>query len=110
MSSWQCYPQPVQITLNIPDELVSPIASAGLDPARFALEALAVEGYRTEQFSESDIRQLLGFENRLQVHAFLKKHGAYLHYSLDDLEQDRNAALRIRATKHRTGSGERRTG
>lgn len=86
----------MQITLNIPDELATQLVPVGKDPGRAALEALAIEGYRTEQLSESDIRQLLGFETRMEVHAFLKEHGAYLHYSLEDLEQDRVSALRAR--------------
>ncbi len=32
---------------------------------------------------------MLGFPSRMQVHAFLKKHGVHLHYSLANLEQDR---------------------
>ena len=35
-------------------------------------------------------------ETRMEVHAFLKEHGAYLHYSAGDLEQDRQAALRLK--------------
>jgi hypothetical protein len=27
----------------------------------------------------------------MQVHAFLKEHGVYLHYTHDDLEHDRHA-------------------
>jgi predicted HTH domain antitoxin len=70
--------------------------SDGVDLSRAALEALAVEGYRTERLSESEIRHLLGFETRMEVHAFLKEHGAYLHYSVEDLERDRESALRLR--------------
>lgn len=53
-----------------------------------ALEALALEGYRTERLSESEFRQMLGFETRMQVHAFLKEHGVYLNYSLADMDRD----------------------
>jgi hypothetical protein len=45
----------VEITLNIPDELARQVASEGHDPARVALEALALEGYRTERLSESAV-------------------------------------------------------
>ncbi|MFZ0304309.1 MAG: UPF0175 family protein [Terracidiphilus sp.] len=86
----------MQVTLNIPDELAAQMVSGGADISRAALEALAVEGYRTERLSESEIRQLLGFDTRMEVHAFLKERGAWLHYSLDDLERDRNSALRMR--------------
>ncbi|MGD0831163.1 MAG: UPF0175 family protein, partial [Terracidiphilus sp.] len=75
------------------------IVSGGADLSRAALESLAIEGYRTERLSESEIRRLLGFETRMEVHAFLKEHGAWLHYSLVDLEQDRLSALKARARR-----------
>jgi vacuolar-type H+-ATPase subunit C/Vma6 len=89
----------MQITLDIPDELAAQMISGGTDIPRAALEALAVEGYRTERLSESEIRHLLGFETRMEVHAFLKEHSAWLHYSVADLERDRASALRLRARR-----------
>ena len=101
----------MRITINIPDEIASQFVPYGQDLSRVALEALAVEGYRTERLSESEIRQLLGFETRMEVHAFLKEHGAYLHYSLADLEQDRESAIRMRAKRQPpVDSRERLTG
>src|SRR5208282_5184848 len=91
------YPWPVEIILNIPDELARQVASEGKDPARVALEALALEGYRTERMSESAVRRMLGFDTRIVVHAFLKQHGGYLHYDLADLEQDQVTAEKLRA-------------
>ena len=86
----------MEITLNIPDELARQVTPEGQDPARVALEALALEGYRTELFSESAVRQMLGFQTRMEVHAFLKQHRVYLHYDLTDLEQDRATARKAR--------------
>jgi hypothetical protein len=87
----------MQVSLDIPDELAALMTSGGTDIPRAALEALAVEGYRTERLSESEIRRLLGFETRMEVHAFLKEHAAWLHYSLDDLERDRESSQQMRA-------------
>jgi Uncharacterised protein family (UPF0175) len=86
----------MEITLNIPDEFARQVVSEGKEPARIALEALALEGYRTELLSESALRQMLGFETRLEVHAFLKEHGVYLHYDVCDLDQDEAAASSVR--------------
>lgn len=86
----------MEITLKIPDEIARQVAPEGEDPARVALEALALEGYRTERLSESAVRQMLGFESRMQVHAFLKEHGVYLHYDVADLEHDQAAAEALR--------------
>ena len=87
----------MEIILNIPDELARQVASEGKDPARVALEALALEGYRAERLSESAVRQMLGFESRIQVHVFLKEHGVHLHYDLSDLDRDRLTSERLRA-------------
>jgi hypothetical protein len=89
----------MEITLNIPDELARQVASEGKDPARVALEALALEGYRAERLSESAVRQMLGLESRIQVHAFLKEHGIHLHYDVSDLDRDRVTSERMRAMR-----------
>ncbi len=57
------------------------------DVSRHALETLAVEAYRTGVLSESQIRRLLGFETRLQVHALLKRYQVHLRYSSGDLQE-----------------------
>lgn len=91
-----CYSWRVEIILKIPDELARQVAAEGKDPARVALEALALEGYRTELLPESALRQMLGFETRMEVHAFLKQHGVYLHYDVADLEHDQRTAQKLR--------------
>ena len=104
-----CYSQHMEITLNIPDELARQVAPEGKDPARVALEALALEGYRAELLSESALRQMLGFQTRMEVHAFLKQHGVYLHYDVSDLEQDRATAQQVRTKLQGSDTrGERR--
>jgi len=64
------------------------------DPARLAVEAAALEGYRSESLSESDVRKMLGFDTRMEVHAFLKENGVYLHYDLEDLNKDLSRRIR----------------
>ena len=101
----------VEITLNIPDELARQVTSEGQDPARVALEALALEGYRAERLSESAVRQMLGFDTRMEVHAFLKQHGVYLHYDVADLEQDQVTAEKLRGRiQEQRASGKSRLG
>lgn len=85
----------MQITVNIPDEFAKAIAPEGKDPARIALEALALEGYRSEALSESDVRRMLGFRTRMQVHAFLKEHGVYLQYGVEEFEQDMESTRKL---------------
>ena len=90
----------MEITIHIPDDLARQVAPDGQDPARVALESLALESYRPELLSKSAIRQMLGFETRMQVHAFLKTHGVYLHYDVSDLEQDQAAFDQLRANQN----------
>jgi glycerol dehydrogenase-like iron-containing ADH family enzyme len=83
------------ITIEIPDELVPALTPSGQDLRRAALEAIALDGYRSDRLTESDIRQLLGFETRMEVHGFLKERGAFLPYTLQDLEHDRELARQV---------------
>lgn len=89
----------MQITLDIPDELVDSLRESGKEISRLALEALASEGYRDQRLSEFEVRCLLGFDTRMEVHAFLKEHGAYLHYSEADLAQDLETVQRMRSKR-----------
>lgn len=98
----------MQITLDIPDEMGRQIAGSAESLSRAALEALALEGYRTERLTESEICTLLGFETRMQVHAFLKAHNCFLHYTVADLEQDRQSAERTRTKRRSSGESQER--
>ena len=84
----------MQITLEIPDTIAGSLAGAGRDPARAALEAIAIEGYRTDRLSEYQVQELLGFEYFQEVHRFFNEHGVPSHYSMEDLEHDYAEARR----------------
>jgi hypothetical protein len=87
----------MQLTLNIPDDLAAQYAAAGKDPARVALEALAVEGYRTQRLTEAEVKRMLGYGTRMQVHALLKEHDVFLNYTMEQLQQDIAASDRFLA-------------
>lgn len=78
----------MDVQLHIPDDVARIIQSEQPDLSRAAVEALALEGYRSERLSEAQVRRLLGFRTRMQVHAFLKAHNVYLNYSIHELEHD----------------------
>jgi hypothetical protein len=82
----------MQVSVDIPDELARRLFADGTIPERAALEAIALEGYRSNSLTEYQVRILLGFEHRLQVHSFLKAHGVYLHYGAEEAAQDDAAA------------------
>jgi predicted HTH domain antitoxin len=80
----------MQVTVEIPDDMAQRLALLGPDPARTALESLAIEGYRSGALSAYQTRRLLGFETRYELDGFLKAHNVWERaYSLEDLEQDR---------------------
>jgi len=90
------YPLPIQVTLDIPDDMAGKLASHGQDPARAALEGVAIEGYRSGALSAFQTRRLLGFETRYELDGFLKAHCVWEHaYGLEDLEQDRQTLRQL---------------
>ncbi len=78
----------MQVTIDIPDWLATEFATAGKEPARAILEALAVEGYRTGLFGDGGAKQILGYGTRMQVHELLKEYDVYLNYSSDQLQKN----------------------
>lgn len=82
----------MQITLEVPDE----IAQERQDLPRALLESFALEGYRSATLTEEQVRRLLGYGTRMQVHGFLKDHGVYLNYGRDELEQDMQTLQQLR--------------
>jgi hypothetical protein len=77
----------MQITLEIPDDLVSPLVPPGHDPVRTALEALALEAYRQRRLSEYQLQTLLGLSSRYELDGFLKGHEVE-KYTVEDFEHD----------------------
>ena len=78
----------MEITIHIPEDLARSLGQEGGDLSRRALEALAIDGYRSGELTEEQLRRILGYDTRMQVHEFLKEHDVYLNYGPEDLEQD----------------------
>ena len=85
------------ITIGLPEELTEALASSGGDLSRAALEALATEAYRERKISRAQLRQLLGFDTRMEVDSFLKNRGVELEYSYEDLQRDLETLPRLGA-------------
>jgi predicted HTH domain antitoxin len=79
----------MEIAIHVPDDVAT--ALPWDDVSRHILEQIALEGYQERWLSEAQIRRLLGYETRMQVHGFLKARGVPLHYTVEDLERDRAA-------------------
>lgn len=78
----------MQLTLDLPDDIAAVLEARWPDLPRQALEALAVEAYRTGALTEGQVRRLLRLETRFDVHALLKDHGVPLNYTKADLDAD----------------------
>jgi hypothetical protein len=72
------------ITVELPDNI-----ETHPNPGREALEALAIEGYRSGSLTPYQTRMMLGFETRNELDGFLKAHDVWEHaYGVEDFEQD----------------------
>jgi hypothetical protein len=81
----------MELTLQIPDELASRMSESGVDLSRRALEALALEEFKSGRITKPELRRLLGFGTRYRLDGFLKAHGVYEDYTMEDFERDRDA-------------------
>ena len=76
----------MEITVDLPNDLAQ-----RPDPAREALEALAIAGYRAGKLSAYEASSLLGFTSRFQLESFLKARNILDHsYGVEDLADDVN--------------------
>jgi hypothetical protein len=98
------------VTIEIPEKLAQAFAPDGADMSRAVLEAMALEAYRRKLLGESQMRRMLGFETRMEVHGFLKEHGVYLNYGVEELEHDIRESDRIIALREEQAIIEQRAG
>jgi hypothetical protein len=85
----------MDLTVQIPDELASRMSASGADLSRRALEALALEEFKSGRITKPELRRLLGFGTRYRLDGFLKAHGVYEDYTMEDFERDRDALKQL---------------
>lgn len=79
----------MQITVELPEDI-----ARHPDPGREALEALALEGYRSHQLTQFDVGQLLGL-SRVQAEDFLARYVDLYDYSTEELEAEADLLHRL---------------
>ena len=89
----------MQITVELPDDMARQMIPAGRDPARAALEDMAVEAYRARRLTEHQLATLLGMD-RYELDGFLKEREVWLEYSPDDLRQEIELGERLWMKRH----------
>jgi hypothetical protein len=68
----------MEVTVHIPDG----------DLSRRALEGLALEEYKSGRITEPELLLLLGFQTRYELDGFLKAHGVFEEFSVEEFERD----------------------
>lgn len=87
----------MEVLLNVPDEIGEKLRESWSDLPTHALETLAAEAYHAGVLTAAEVQRMLGHSSRWETDAVLKRAGAYLHYSPEDLQLDL-------ATLHRLSS------
>jgi Uncharacterised protein family (UPF0175) len=87
----------MQVTLEVPEDLVPLLGENPAGLTRAALEALALEGLRSGKISVAQARRLLGIRSRYEMDGFLKTHEILLPLTMEDVERDAATALRFRS-------------
>ena len=84
----------MEIAIHLPDDIAQRVQAQWEDIPRHVLESFVLDGFRARVLTTEDIRRLLGFETKFEVHAFLKDHEVPF-YTLADLEHDRETSRRL---------------
>jgi predicted HTH domain antitoxin len=85
----------MNLIVETPDDLVGRLNAAGGDLSRRALEALALEEYKSGHITKAEMRRLLGFSTRYELDGFLKTHEVYEDYTMEDFERDRDELKKL---------------
>jgi len=76
------------VELQVPDDIAEKLAEKWTDLPRCALEALAVDAYRERVLTAYEVQRLLGLSSRWKTEELLKRSGADLGYTKEDLRED----------------------
>ena len=83
----------MQVTINLPEELIRYLGKDATELSHAAVEALALEGVRSGKLSVAQGRRVLGFLSRHQMETFLKFHGVDLPLTIEQVRSDSDNAL-----------------
>ena len=85
----------MEVTVQIPDTIRERLGKDSDELPRWILEKAGLEAYRSREISSYELRLLLGMTSRIELDAFLKRHGVYLEYSEDDLAHDAETSRQL---------------
>ena len=83
----------MSVTISLPDEILS---GDTRNLPRKILEQVALDGFKSGQLTTSQVRRILGFETRMQVHEFLAAHGVpWVDYSVEEAARERELLNKV---------------
>jgi hypothetical protein len=84
----------MDVTMRIPDDLAVRLGTEG-DLSRRALEALALQEYKSGHLGKADLLRLLGFTTRYELDGFLKAHAVWTDYTIEGSRHEREDLRRL---------------
>jgi hypothetical protein len=79
----------MNVNFDIPNDIGARLAPAG-DLSRKVLETFALQELKAGRITEPELCEMLGLA-RIQLDGFLKAHGVYEDYTMEDFEKERAA-------------------
>lgn len=79
----------MNVVVSLPDSVAQEFDTSERKLERQILEALALEGYRSERLTAFQVGEMLGLETRMQVDGFLKKNGVFIEYTKQEMDEQR---------------------
>lgn len=86
----------MEVTITLPEDIATVFLGGGENLEREVLEATALEGYRVRKLSQAQVRRMLDFATDMQTDSFLKEHGIYVEYDMQDIERETNFSLHLK--------------
>lgn len=86
----------MNITVSIPDDLVSELGAEFKNLGHAALEALAAEAYAKEVLSMEQVRRMLELESRWEAQSVLTRHGVWPGHSTGEILADAERSFEFR--------------
>ena len=85
----------MDVAIHLPDDVARQLEAKWGNVPQRALEALALEAYRSGALTEAQVQHMLKLSSRWEVETFLKQAQAYLDYTEADLERDVAAIRKV---------------
>ena len=83
----------ISVKVAIPANILN---DTDTEASRRVVEEFALEAFKSGQLTVAQVRRLLGFETRMQVHEFLAAHGVpWINYPVEDAERERELLNKV---------------